>query len=581
MPPTIYNLSDLPTLDEIKQGSVNSLAKKDLLAIAIALKLLQPNEINNKNNTVTALKKAVLGALQTTSDTRFLKFTVHRPATTGGAAVKTSADKSKEDGAAQKKDLVPSGEDEEIDKPSGPAPPAGNILHHTEGEVSTLSIKVSFSGVGTGSRDVWILPSQRDAITVFKGADGKYTTSLKNLVPAALVQFSPVKGERYYKLSIIGSSGYPYTLGTMDQFLTGQFHENLELAEANTCTLRLDASGTREVLICDLVLEAKGSDNVAVIQPAMKPLEIAQGRAMSQVKKKKTKGKTTFDSDEEEDWPNALNDKPFQKFLCGILDGKIEGYTELKTIGEMRERYLTLTRAVKFLENWKSTTRGIPWRVPEDYKDDSDETVRQYANRPFNKAVVESALDIKKTIASRDREVFENPDLPYDPRLKKWAEDDGEDMDDKHKRKYAAMTRRQFFEHLEDCKKTRLAEDADRANERSKAKGKRRRSPDEDADVSDAGTSSELDSETEKLLQRALKKARKMKRAKDGQGLAGPSHRRKARLTSNELDTPVYRMSLIPLCKVTLLTPLTVLTAHYLCYIPAQLVLSLLSTVVT
>jgi hypothetical protein len=98
----------------------------------------------------------------------------------------------------------------------------------------------------------------------------------------------------------------------------------------------------------------------------MKPLEIAQGRARSQVKKKKTKGKTTFDSDEEEDWPNALNDKPFQKFLCGILDGKIEGYTELKTIGEMRERYLTLTRAVKFLDqNWKSTTRGIPWRVPE------------------------------------------------------------------------------------------------------------------------------------------------------------------------------------------------------------------------
>ncbi|KAJ7802906.1 hypothetical protein B0H13DRAFT_1931645, partial [Mycena leptocephala] len=216
---------------------------KDLLAIAIALKLLQPDEINKKNNTVTALKKAVLGALQTTSDTRFLKFTVHRPATTGGAAVKTSADKSKEDGAAQKKDIFPSGahlklltgnintdpppqhrhlynskepdgqkeegrkdlghttsdssltasEDEEIAKPSGPASPAGNILHHTEGEVSTLSIKVSFSGVGTGPREVWILPSQRDVITVFKGVDGKYATSLKNLVPAALVQFVLLK----------------------------------------------------------------------------------------------------------------------------------------------------------------------------------------------------------------------------------------------------------------------------------------------------------------------------------------------------------------------------------------------------
>jgi hypothetical protein len=41
----------------------------------------------------------------------------------------------------------------------------------------------------------------------------------------------------------------------------------------------------------------------------MKPLEIAQGRARSQVKKKTTKGKTTFDSDEEQDWPNAQKDK--------------------------------------------------------------------------------------------------------------------------------------------------------------------------------------------------------------------------------------------------------------------------------
>ncbi|KAJ7920270.1 hypothetical protein B0H13DRAFT_2656471 [Mycena leptocephala] len=210
MPPTI---SDLPTLDEIKQGPVNSLGEKDLLAIAIALKLLQPNEINNKNDTVTALKKAVLGALQTTSDTSFsnsrsivqpllAEQLAHLKLLTGN--IKTDPPpqyrhlyNSKEpEGQKQegRKNLrhttsdssLPVSEDGEIDKPSGPAPPAGNILHHTEGEVSTLSIKVSFSGIGTGSREVWILPSQRDAITVFKGVDGKYTTSsqrhLSNLV---------------------------------------------------------------------------------------------------------------------------------------------------------------------------------------------------------------------------------------------------------------------------------------------------------------------------------------------------------------------------------------------------------------
>lgn len=146
---------------------------------------------------------------------------------------------------------------------------------------STALAKVNFLGVETSSHEVWILRSQRDSTTVLKGLDGKYTTSLKRLVPAALVQFSPAKGicglspalsklsnfalgERQYTLSITGSTGNPYGLGTMEQFLSGHFPEVLDLVEADTCTLSPDESDPG-VLICHLMLKAKKSDNVRTL----------------------------------------------------------------------------------------------------------------------------------------------------------------------------------------------------------------------------------------------------------------------------------------------------------------------------
>ncbi|KAJ6485062.1 hypothetical protein C8R47DRAFT_1217105 [Mycena vitilis] len=605
MPPTIYSLPDLPTLEEIKGGSVNGLVKKSLLRVALDLQIIQPDAINNKKS-VGELKSAINEALKTpafSSDVRFHKFTVHRPATTGGAAIKKSLDKEKDDAAAGKQDILPTGahqkllsgennsdpparhkhlkttqqdkkpgeepskkadakagqeghasdssplssgaEDDAI-KPSSIPPAEPNVFHR---EVSELPIKVNFLGIGTPSREVWILPSQRAKISVVKDANGKHTTSVKKLVPAALTQFSPAKGEGEYRLRINGSTGNPYTLGTMHQFLSGQFDEVLELIEADTCRLDPDPSG---VLVCDLILEARSSSNPAAsaIQPHMKPLELAQARGKSESKAgpksrakggRKARGKVPADSDDNEEWPDNSTDQPFLDFLCRELEGKEDGYPDLKNVGEMRGRYLTFTGAVKYLnENWKSTTRGIPWRVPGDYKDNDVAEVRQYANRPFKKADLELALDVAKTIASRDRDVFEHPDLVYDPVLKRWAAGDDEGIDSADKRRFAAMTRSNFFKHLEECKADKLAEDAERA----RGKGKRRREASDD-DKSDAkaasSSASEMDSEAEKALFRALQKKMKARKAvkkyektskKDDK--AGPS--KKSRLNSETLD---------------------------------------------
>ncbi|KAJ6464301.1 hypothetical protein C8R47DRAFT_1079677 [Mycena vitilis] len=285
----------------------------------------------------------------------------------------------------------------------------------------------------------------------------------------------------------------------------------------------------------------------------MKPLELAQARGKSESKSgpksrakggRKARGKVPADSDDNEEWPDNSTDQPFLDFLCRELEGKEDGYPDLKNVGEMRGRYLTFTGAVKYLnENWKSTTRGIPWRVPGanlDYKDNDVAEVRQYANRPFKKADLELALDVAKTIASRDREVFEHPDLVYDPVLKRWAAGYDEGIDSADKRRFAAMTRSNFFKHLEECKADKLAEDAERA----RGKGKRRREA-SDNDKSDAkaasSSASEMDWEAEKALFRALQKKMKARKAvkkdektskKDNK--AGPSKR--SQLNSETLD---------------------------------------------
>ncbi|KAJ6459756.1 hypothetical protein DFH09DRAFT_1115038 [Mycena vulgaris] len=531
MAPTRLDLSVLPPLEDIKPGSILKLKKAELLSVALALNLTLPADINKIN--VDELKKMIPEALKVSTDVRFLKFSVHRPNTTGGAAIKNrgyspvrarrsqillrSTDAWQTD--KKPKELVkePSSpltssqaseeKDADFNKPSSPV----NDIPPQKGEVFDFNIKVNFAGVGTPSREVWILPNQRAKIPVSKEADGRYTTFLTKLVPAALVQFSPAKGEREYRLSIMGASGGTYQLGTMDQFLTGKFHGVLELPEANSCTLSLEGA----VLICDLILTAKKLEaKPTQIMPQMKPLDIARGRV-------KAKGKVDVeDSDDDgHDWPNNEKDMPFRTFLNTELGGKPNGYgQELKNRCEL-----------------KSYTKGIPYRVPSEYANNADEAVRQYANRPFKKADIERALFVGHTIASRDRDLFKSKDLS------RWVEGDPE-VAFTDKKRFSAMTRKQFLAHLADCKDTKLEGDRHRAREERRVKaGKNRgtkKRPEPEPESDNGSESSEpLDSEEERQARHLYKKIKLREQGKASKGRDEPGPSRKKALNSDHMDT--------------------------------------------
>lgn len=103
------DLDNLPPLEQINGGSVTNLHKDELLSVAKALGISMPTKPGDV--TKPDLLCSVKASLGASSDVRFLKFKVHRPDTTGGAALKNSADKAKEDSeaSAKKEDAAPSG----------------------------------------------------------------------------------------------------------------------------------------------------------------------------------------------------------------------------------------------------------------------------------------------------------------------------------------------------------------------------------------------------------------------------------------------------------------------------------------
>ncbi|KAJ7760841.1 hypothetical protein DFH07DRAFT_815952 [Mycena maculata] len=106
------DLNNLPPLEQIKGGSLSNLHKGELLSVAKALGISMPAKPGDVMKPELLLSvKASLGA---SSDVRFLKFKVHRPDTTGGAALKNSADKAKEDSEASAKKEAPSGASQKL-----------------------------------------------------------------------------------------------------------------------------------------------------------------------------------------------------------------------------------------------------------------------------------------------------------------------------------------------------------------------------------------------------------------------------------------------------------------------------------
>ncbi|KAK7033864.1 hypothetical protein R3P38DRAFT_3186091 [Favolaschia claudopus] len=125
MPPRI-DLNSLPAFSDIPGGPLKSLNKPELFSVARELGIGLP--LDPRTITVETLRGQVTqGIGKLPNDVRFHKFIVHRAQTTGGAALRNSADKDKEDVGA--KDVQPTGAHRKLLEQRVKSDPAGQLKH--------------------------------------------------------------------------------------------------------------------------------------------------------------------------------------------------------------------------------------------------------------------------------------------------------------------------------------------------------------------------------------------------------------------------------------------------------------------
>ncbi|KAJ7806696.1 hypothetical protein B0H14DRAFT_3152822 [Mycena olivaceomarginata] len=581
MPPRIdYNT--LPPLEEITGRSVAGLKKPELLSLAKELGLTLPE--NPGKITGDKLKSEVSKAIEISTDPRFNRF---RPAVKGGAPSKTSADKDKQDvdAAAQKQDVAPSGahgkllkqdvksdpapqfkrlkmsdpkaagsendqpneqkenvdssltemssEEDEKDtsnKPSSKigaaaADPPSHTLVQKDDEEAGFAIAVEFQGLGS---TIYIPPTLRKTIALFKAEDGTIVTSLKDLIPAALAQVSPDKADRYSKLSIETEDMGTISLGTVADFKAGKFPEFLELSQANM--RKLERRSQSETLLFQ-VLWRQGKPPGIDLGPSskIKPLDLAKART-----KKKTGGKKHIpagDSDEDGTRLDNNNDDGFLAFLK-VLVGDPKGGYNGETIGGRLQRWRDRNAAIEYCnENCKT---GKPYHIPADVED------QQYANRPFTKMDITAALKIVGGTVTADKQLFTSPDLFYAPTARMWVNGDTS-LDPTVKARFDAMMSTKWKTHLSDAKKERLEEEAvekaalkEAARERS-AKERKHQSGSKDRHRGDKRRRTP-DSEEERAAERRLKEIREARKAQEGGGQPSRKKAKGKAMDSEELD---------------------------------------------
>ncbi|KAJ7169188.1 hypothetical protein C8R43DRAFT_1121079 [Mycena crocata] len=579
MPPKSIDLSTLPALEQIKGAPLSALNKTDLLAIANALEI--PLPVLSKDITVDNLKVQIGRALTTpefAADTRFLKFTTYRPATTGAAHIKNSADKSVQDAnaAVQDSNVAPTGfsntsqgesgggptpkfkilssngggggkvesgpitkEGSESsltsadynelihrDKPTSAAPvnsPAINTGTAEDQALSDLTIIANF--IGSETREVWVLPEHRKNIPLHTGPRGEYLSSLKKIIPAALAGFSSLRDIGNAKLTVTGITGNPLSLGTAAKFSKGNIPAVLMLTEADSCILYQKTSVLGVVAVLDIHVHrsaapaAESKFEANKLTGDIKPLDLAKTRP----RKSNRKSKKKANSDSE---PNVDND--LLQFLNEILMGGTADYIgkTLTTAGAMLVRWSDLKGAIAFCDKeWsrKGKGRGATYRVPASYVEHANPGYHKFACREFNKADLEDTLIIGHTVANNDRAMFQSPLLPYNENTQRYIA--GELKDGVTKTIFDNMAKKEWLAYLDDAKKA-----ADRLLKRGKEQKKRRRTP-----TPPASASSEADEE-EAHLRRKLKElemkkhgqSKKTKKAKTvaSNAEAGPSRTR-------------------------------------------------------
>ncbi|KAK7015384.1 hypothetical protein R3P38DRAFT_2637364 [Favolaschia claudopus] len=584
MPPRI-DLTALPPFEGIPGGPINNLPKPQLFSIARELGMTLPAK--DTDITVKDLKSNIQTALvKVPNDTRFHKFTVHRPATTGGAALKNSAHKDKQDRIAEneKPDVVPSGahkkllqggvksdpsprynhlnnpdvrhkedgnsaEDNDVPKPpikkaepkrtenNNPNKPPSKIvpttlsfynplgLNHNE-DGAGLPIAVEFQGI-QGSK-VWV---DTAGLQLVKGGDGGIYVSLRALISKALAQLSPSRDPAYplRKLYLLSDSSST-SLGTIEDHTSadGKIPAFLNLPQADY--YRLERQYTH--FICYIIW--KDGDPSTSIRPQDKPYDMAKERPKTT--RKNAKGNKRFipgqaDDSDSEDWPDNKTDKGFLSYLNKAIDGRPNGYKKsLDTMGERLERWNDKERAIKLCD--EKYTPGNPYRIGAEVKDDPNEAYHQYARRPFTKKDIYTSLGIGTTTISNDKSLIEHKALPYDPLAMRWVQGDLTLDEATIKAKFDSMSSKEWCNHLEEAKQDKLEADEEAAQRASKGKGKEKAGRKRSHRAVASGSSSD-NVDTEKEAERLRERLRQIESA------AGKTRKRsrKAAVDSDNLDS--------------------------------------------
>ncbi|KAJ7457311.1 hypothetical protein FB451DRAFT_1564189 [Mycena latifolia] len=488
-------------LDEIKPGPVNKLNRPSLLIVAEALELAFVAKGPDKTQ-VKDLKWMIAEAIKAPKflfREEFQKFVVYTRAES--AAPKTSADKAKQDnlqgksdagppGGAHKKlldkdvrtdpppqfrilgqkqdgkDLVDSDDESSSSAASSPSPTPKSLgktstaaspnKNEKAPETNNLPIIVKFSGTGSANnQEVWIPPADRSRISVTKaggqGGSRGYFTSLKALLPLAIEQASPIKNNKKAKIGIAGATGSHVNLGTVEQFTTGPLPAILDLA--------IDNFELREIpvgLLCDVSVTSTSAPSDASLNsaqadanpfgPDSKPIEVAQQRAASKQALK--------DADE----------TPIIKFLRVSFDGPKQPRPQLKTVGQMLERYQQHEKSVKFAtDHWSDGPNSF--RVPLDH--DSD-----FRGVRFGTKDILAALRMKNTSQNNDSHLFRLSRLRHDGsgQAEEWVDKPGTE---ELKKKFYGMTIKQWNEYLDNAKEEKEEEERKQAREGQKKRKRR------------------------------------------------------------------------------------------------------------
>ncbi|KAK6981073.1 hypothetical protein R3P38DRAFT_3465367, partial [Favolaschia claudopus] len=411
MPPRI-DLAALPPFEGIPGGPINNLSKPQLFSVAKELGMALPAK--DTDIVVKVLKSTIQSALaKIPNDTRFHKFTVHRPATTGGAALKNSAHKDKQDriAANEKPDVVPSGAHKKLlqsgvksdpsprynhlkdpDAPPGdglksgeendddsslltpvtsdveevqpkkhhPIKPASKVITTTVSfytplgpneDGAGLPIAVEFQGIQ--GRKVWV---DTAGLQLVKGGDAGIYVSLRALIPKALSQLSPSKDPAFplRKLYILSDSSST-SLGTIDDHTSpdGKIPAFLELPQADYYRLERQIN---HFLCCIIWKDGDVSPTIhseppsTSIRPQDKPWEMAKERPKTS--QKRVKGKKRFIPGQADD--SDSEDWPDNQTDTGFLSylNKVAGGRPngyKKSLDTMGER----------LERWNDKERAV------------------------------------------------------------------------------------------------------------------------------------------------------------------------------------------------------------------------------